>query len=206
MNDFERDNAWQRQVRDEILAPGFYGKYASDGRYVFVDKGRLATTLQRRYAVDTILQGSDGRAVCIDEKIVRWPGYVYESFCLETHSCTVPDHESDGWMRYGQADYLLYCFQIENGDLDSYLIDFPKLQAWFWPHAETYPEFQMRTLNRSAGRLVPIAEVSLVVPTWHFRIERPYDANDDFARSIEDCYRAVRERKASGEPGWEPPK
>jgi N6-adenosine-specific RNA methylase IME4 len=29
-----------------------------------------------------------------------------------------------------------------------------------------------------------------------------YDANDDFARSIDACYAAVRERKAKGGPGW----
>ena len=29
-----------------------------------------------------------------------------------------------------------------------------------------------------------------------------YDANDDFSRSIEDCYAAVRKRKAQGGKGW----
>lgn len=47
VSDFVRDNEWQRKVRDSVLAPGFYGSYAVDGRYVFIDKGRLATTLQR---------------------------------------------------------------------------------------------------------------------------------------------------------------
>ena len=46
MNDFHADNAWQRKVRDEVLAPGFYGQYAVEGRYVVVDKGRLSTILQ----------------------------------------------------------------------------------------------------------------------------------------------------------------
>jgi hypothetical protein len=31
-----------------------------------------------------------------------------------------------------------------------------------------------------------------------------YDATDDFSRSVEDCYRAVRERKVQGGKGWEP--
>jgi hypothetical protein len=34
---------------------------------------------------------------------------------------------------------------------------------------------------------------------------RPYDAADDFSRSLDDCYRAVRERVAAGGKGWEPP-
>jgi hypothetical protein len=30
-----------------------------------------------------------------------------------------------------------------------------------------------------------------------------YDAEDDFARSLEACYQAIRKRKAAGGPGWE---
>ena len=77
MNYFEDDDAFQRRVRDEVLAPGFYGRYAIDGRYVVIDKGRLATILQKRYAVDTVVQGRDGSAIFVEEKIVRWPGYRY---------------------------------------------------------------------------------------------------------------------------------
>jgi hypothetical protein len=29
-----------------------------------------------------------------------------------------------------------------------------------------------------------------------------YDGADDFARSIDECYRAIRERKAKGGKGW----
>jgi hypothetical protein len=32
--------------------------------------------------------------------------------------------------------------------------------------------------------------------------EPDYDAADDFAKSIDECYRAVRERKAAGGRGW----
>jgi DNA modification methylase len=32
-----------------------------------------------------------------------------------------------------------------------------------------------------------------------------YDGVDDFARSIDECYAAIRERKEKGGPGWEPP-
>jgi N6-adenosine-specific RNA methylase IME4 len=32
-----------------------------------------------------------------------------------------------------------------------------------------------------------------------------YDATDDFARSIDEAYRVIRERKANGGPGWTPP-
>lgn len=159
MRDFDRDNIWQRQVRDAVLAPQFYGSYAADGRYVFIDKGRLALTLQKRFAVDTFVQGRDGAAIAIEEKIVRWKGYAYDSYALETHSCTVPGYESDGWMRYGCADFLLYAF-MRPDRLVVHLIDFPSLQAWFWRRVDTFPEFRMaNTSNKSAGRKTPIAAV-----------------------------------------------
>ena len=31
-----------------------------------------------------------------------------------------------------------------------------------------------------------------------------YDAEDDFAKSIEECYRAIRKRIAEGGKGWKP--
>jgi hypothetical protein len=33
-------------------------------------------------------------------------------------------------------------------------------------------------------------------------VDREYDPTDDFARSIDECYRVIRERKAAGGPGW----
>ena len=175
MNDFERDNEWQRGMRDRILAPGFYGRFAFEGRYVVIDKGRLATTFQKRFAVDTIAQGRDGAAVCIEEKIVRWPikkGTPHTAFCLETESCTVPGRETDGWMVYGMADYLLYCFETKAGGLDCYLIDFPELQKWFWTEADSFPRFgPLKTLNGSSGRVVPIDAVWTAVPMWRRLLE-----------------------------------
>jgi hypothetical protein len=32
--------------------------------------------------------------------------------------------------------------------------------------------------------------------------EDEYNATDDFARSIEEAYRVIRERKKNGGPGW----
>ena len=70
MNDFRSDDAWQRDIRDRILVPQFYQK-RSQGHFVLMDKGRLATFMQRRMAVDTIAQGRDGTVASIEEKIVR---------------------------------------------------------------------------------------------------------------------------------------
>ena len=34
--------------------------------------------------------------------------------------------------------------------------------------------------------------------------DEPYDAANDFSRSLDDCYRAIRERVAAGGKAWEP--
>jgi N6-adenosine-specific RNA methylase IME4 len=41
--------------------------------------------------------------------------------------------------------------------------------------------------------------------TTKFNKPKPYDGDDDFSRSIDECYREIRERKANGGPGWTPP-
>lgn len=150
------DDTQQKCVRDLVIGPGLYGRFAADGRYVYIDKGRLATTLQKRFAVDTIVQGTGGKAVCVEEKIVRWPGYDYTALTLETMSCTVPGRESDGWMKYGQADMLNYAMCRENGDVVCHLIDFQKLQATFWPAVDGFRETITGQSNRTACRIVPL--------------------------------------------------
>jgi hypothetical protein len=37
------------------------------------------------------------------------------------------------------------------------------------------------------------------------RAEAQFDPVDDFAKSIDEAYRVIRERKAAGGKGWEPP-
>jgi hypothetical protein len=208
MNVFQHDDSWQKSMRDRILAPEFYGNYALDGRYVFIDKGALASRLQREFAVDTIVQGPrDGSAVCIEEKIVRWPkrqDYPYSSFALETRSNTNPGREKDGWMVYGQADFLLYCFanKVENA-LNAYLIDFPKLKAWFWPRIELWPTTVTEQINHTECRVVPISDVKYDVPCRQYMLG-VYDAQSDLSGSLNDCYRAIRERQSAGGNGWTP--
>ena len=164
MTAFEKDNKWQREIRDRILVPGFYRRYSHNGRYVVLDKGRMATLIQRRFAADTVAQGKDGEAIFIEEKIARRS---YTSFFLETESCTKPGHESDGWMKYGEADILLYAF-AHTGEqlLDVYWIDFPRLKTWFWTTFEHYPYRPAcggTTPNGTMGRVVPISDIDRAV-------------------------------------------
>jgi len=170
MNEFRRDDDWQRKMRNEILAPDFYGDYAVEGRYVFIDKGRLASIFQKRLAVDTIVQGRDGHAICIEEKIVRWSkkDRMLTAFALEVMSNTSPGFEKTGWMEYGQADYLLYCFSNKDESaLDCYLMDFPALKTWFWSqNLERWPKWVSSQINKTMCRIVPISEVKANVSCW----------------------------------------
>jgi hypothetical protein len=174
---FEHDRAWEAWCRDKVLAP-FHATCSHQGRFVFIDKSRCSTIMQKRFEVDTVVQRRGGTgSYMIEEKMTRAPkgGGQFPSFCLETQSCTVPGRESDGWMIYGEADYLLYGFQRQHGaddvwmdDLRAwsctrfrlYLIDFQALKKWFWPRVESFHLHVMpKTLNRTAMRLVPISAV-----------------------------------------------
>ncbi len=173
MNDFRRDDAGQKAVRDAVLAPGLYGPYSREGRYVFIDKGRLATILQKRFAVDTIMQRRDGSATCIEEKIVRWPGYRYKAITLETQSCTTPGRESDGWMVYGEADWLNYAMCQEDGSVVCHIIDFQALKRAFWPAVEAFKETVTDQINKTACRKVPLSWIQDAAVPMHERVVFP---------------------------------
>ncbi len=157
MNRFHRDDGAQKAVRDIVIGPGLYGQFSQDGRYVYIDKGRMAMIIQRRLSCDTVLQSDkDGSAVGIEEKIVRWNRRAYTALTLETKSCTNVGHESDGWMVYGEADWLNYAMCQENGNVLCYLIDFQKLKEEFWKDVESFRETVTTQYNHTACSLVPI--------------------------------------------------
>lgn len=168
--DFRADLRFSQEMRDRFLT-SFYGGFALQGRYVFVDKSRCSTILQKRIAIDTILQSKMGGSICIEEKIERrFTG----NLALETDSCTVVGHESKGWMHYGQADYLLYAFVIsqhqEPVGLDIYFMDFQALRAWFWKAWERFPERTLPdTHNHTRIRLVPIVEIGYAIGYFRYR-------------------------------------
>ena len=166
MNAFLDDDAYQRHMRDTVLVPAFY-ELRFYGRFRFFD-GDMD---HQNRGIDTVVY-LDGRPIYIEEKIVRWKGRKYDAFALETESCTVKGHEKPGWMHYGEADRLLYCFAMEAGWLDCWWLDFGALQKWFWPLEDTFPVFQMDTKNRSAGRVVPIMAVRKAVAWKNFQLSR----------------------------------
>jgi hypothetical protein len=163
MNEFAADDMFQREKRERYILPW----YESFANVTCVDTLREFQGL----GIDTILIRHDNRHVVnVEEKVVRWPGYKYEAFTLETDSCTVLDHESPGWMCYSRSDRLLYCFETEQGQLDCWWIDFPCLQKWFWERLEGFARFQMKEKNKTAGRVVPIEDVAAEVPLKNFSL------------------------------------
>jgi|SRR5215813_510711 len=54
MNEFRRDDEWQKKMRDIYLTPWF-GVHSYNGQFVHIDKGRLAGILQK-ISCDTIVQ------------------------------------------------------------------------------------------------------------------------------------------------------
>jgi hypothetical protein len=166
MNKFIKDDSWQKKIRNKILQP-YYKKISYNQRFVFVDKGILADKLQREMAIDTIIQLKNNGILGIEEKIVRWPGYEYQNYTLETWSCTVAGLEKQGWMYYATCDYLFYCF-VQNGDDSLYIhvIPFSKLQNWFFEHNrfENYRSFITDQVNKTETKIVPIKDVWDAIP------------------------------------------
>lgn len=166
MKQWERDDTWQRAIRDRFLTP-FYKRICVDGRFVYFQKSDASTLIQKRMSVDTALQIKPDRSDCIEEKIIRQP---WSSFFFETDSCTLPGKHSDGWMCYTQADALLYAFFCQHY-LDTYIIrDFQDVKMWFWQVYTSFPERTMTTDNKTRGRLVPIADVTAFAKVTHIHI------------------------------------
>lgn len=173
--DFNAAIQFSYDMRDSFLIPHFYKIHSLDGRFVCIDKSSCSMILQKRLAVDTIVQSKNGGSVCFEEKIEQFPenGRPRKNFALETDSCTVPGHESLGWMHYAKADYLLYCFALPgHTGLNAYLINFPKLREWFWHLSARYPSHIMPlTTNHTRFEMVPIIDVQRAVPTDHYLID-----------------------------------
>jgi hypothetical protein len=168
-DDFERDDAFQRRKRDELLVPYYRATY---GGFLLLDEGPFARQMQRR-GVDTLVWLDASEPIAIEEKIVRYKGRKYECICLETESCTTPGHIARGWMWYSMADLLLYCLEDAEGDLDCYAIDFPVLYRWFWPREKEFHLHVMPdTVNLTASRIVPIDLIEANVPVHHFYLTK----------------------------------
>ena len=68
--------------------------------------------------------------------------------------------------------------------------------------------FQASAKARGITKGALLREVVHAFVEWQLvmaKLADGYDATDDFAKSIEEAYRVIRERKANGGKGWTPP-
>jgi hypothetical protein len=208
MNAFD-DTRLVEQRSLKILRP-FIQQRVFNGQFVVTSRGPLARDLQ--VTVGDIVYNSDAET-CWGLEIKAEDSNKHGNFFFETWSNR--ERFTPGWMFSLNTDLLAYHF-LEDDEL--YVIPFQKLRRWAFGfgaedgHIYVFPERKQtkRTqLNDTWGRCVPIeiltAELGLRPPFKPLTELGGYDAADDLARSIEDCYGAVRERKASGGSGWDPP-
>jgi hypothetical protein len=156
----------------------------------------------------------------------RPSAYHWRDLFLETWSCSVGPNRQKGWMHTSAADVLLWCqCGVKEERLDCFPFPFSRLRAWFIRNVDRLPERRVANVIDgralwSIGRLAPISTVCRDLRVEGFRVtdrglisdlygapilrflRQTYNAEDDFACSIEDCYAAVRERKAQGGKGW----
>jgi hypothetical protein len=159
---FAKMNEFQMKIRNSVLKP-YYAHEAAEGRFIFLDKGKIAKMLQQ-IAVDTIMQIDENGTLSYEEKIVQWPGYKYTHFVLETMSCTVRGHEKQGWMHTARCDILRYCFCQENErELLVYDIPFELLKEWFFKDNlfKRYYSTITNEINRTECKKVPIDDIMM---------------------------------------------
>lgn len=72
MSEFIKKDKWQRDVRNRILKPN-YECTSHESRFVFCDKGNLATLLLREMAIETIIQLRDDGVFSTEENKSSYP-------------------------------------------------------------------------------------------------------------------------------------
>ena len=66
-------------------------------------------------------------------------------------------------MKTSRADFLLYCFETEDGSLDCHSIKMPALRTWFWQYLEDNPSmFYTHTMSRENKTETKVVDIELV--------------------------------------------
>ena len=142
---FRTDLRFEKQ-KDRMLLNAFYNYLCGKNNWFKVGK-----TLQDR-GIDIVNKKTEE---AYENKVRRKE---WNDFALETESCSVKGYEKDGWMKYSEADWLMYGFSVEKS-IKLYQIDFKKLKSWFWNNYFKYPEIITPQINKSKSRVVPIEDV-----------------------------------------------
>lgn len=147
------DDARRVEYRSmEILTP-FIRARSFDGRFVLIEKGRLATELQKSVG-DAMLTGTDGKLWAVEVKAEE--SNRHQNLFLETWSNL--SRYTPGWMVTLNTDLLLYHFIRED---ELYVANFQRIKEWAFKSREiySYPERKQSKydqLNDTWGRCVPI--------------------------------------------------
>lgn len=166
---FQKDNKFSLH-KDELLSK-YWEEISFKGRFVL----SYSRELQLNLGVDVVLQKKIRGKITdllVDTKHIRG---IYNRIYCEEMSC--PETGKLGWILKtpSYTHYVFYCFwpQCKGCDtfpnchkckdvLDTiiYVLDFPKLKAWFIENKENYTFSQNKktkdNFNATTGRLVPI--------------------------------------------------
>lgn len=156
--------------RNEILVPLFYEKYYR-GRYRLL----AGDDPLQAQDIDTIIESEKtGQKETLEEKIIRWrldkdtgepSDQRYTAIAAETWSNINEDRKKTGWMVFGMAKWLLWCFLVPKTEvaMDCYLFDFQALKAWFWEMEQerNWPKVLVYNENGNISevQVVPIKEI-----------------------------------------------
>lgn len=181
-----------RMVEDQamvILRPFLRERAAKDGEFVLIEKGPLAKRLQE--TVGDLLYHKPGNGLrSIELKAEeRYTGNLFletwSNHCFEDADCRADHPPNPGWLAKTAADYLWYYF-IDSDYL--FVCGMMSLQRWAYGlvsidgnrariirqhlYDDRYTEVvqtKRQQKNRTAGRLVPIADLKAALPTAELR-------------------------------------
>lgn len=175
MNNFDRDNAWQRPVRDRLITPFYKWRYRHGSFEYFDGPDEEAVRMQRVHHIDTAGVTPTLGTEYIDEKIMRRrnDGGSPVNVSIETLSCSLPGRTSPGWIHNRgnpRPTWLNYCYadaQVaeEVTKLACLWMPFDDLQGWFFETGEdTWPLHVEPYENMTHSRNVPIKQIMAQVP------------------------------------------
>jgi hypothetical protein len=218
MNGFDKARTVEALALVKLLP--FIEESADNEQFVVTDKGRLAPFLQE--FIGDVLMNREKAIWSIEIKAEqRWTGNLFLETWSNKNLENAANHarlgSNPGWLLKSRADLLFYYFL----DRDALLImSMLALQRWAFTADKIYQYREVRQgkyqqPNDTHGRIVPICDLAaqLVPPVKRFSVSQLtlklekddfYNAADDFARSFDDGYAAIRARKANGGAGWEP--
>lgn len=160
MNGFNKACTVEAEGLARVYA--FLKVQTDDGRYVRIEKGRLAAQLQQE--IGDVLMNREGSLYSAEVKIEQ---HFTGNLFLETFSNAMPERLKPGWLFTNQADLLLYHFLDRPRSL--FVASLPRLKGWAFRRRgrngcvgslcafEEKQQTKYDQLNVTVGRIVPVA-------------------------------------------------